>query len=172
VHKLLLPIALLAAACNPSGGDDTFTSGEFAFQTIGVTDACFDGGFDVIFMPDGPNVPRDFGTEIFVPAEDELPSTYTISLQDPFNDMEITVTGAGDSRTVTGAENTGVELDGEAYPGCMVDMSIDISLTIVDADTVDGTAVLNTASFDEENCPAVDSDPCTITLDISGTRAN
>ena len=117
-------------------------------------------------------MPNDFGANIFVPAEDELPATYNIELADPFQDTEVTVTGSGDARTITGAVNSDVELDADAYPGCLVDMSIDVDLTIVDSDTVQGTATLDTSGFDEDSCPVVSGDPCTITLDITGTRAN
>lgn len=165
---LLLPALLLA--CTPTDDPDAFESGSFSFQTVAVTDACFDGGFEVLFMPDGPETPTDFGSEIFIPSEDELPSTYTVNLADPFNDMEVNVTGSGNTRTIRGAVNSNVELDEDAYPGCIVDMSIDVDLTISSNDEVSGTAVLNTSGFDEPNCPTVDSDPCDITLDIVGTR--
>ena len=166
----LLALPLLFVACDPDDSDEPFTTGDFEFETVAVDDACFDGGFEVLFMPDGPETPSEFGAEITVPAADELPSTYPIDLADPFNDMEVTVTGSGDTRTIRGAQNIGVELDDEAYPGCLVDMSIDVDLTISNADEVSGTATLNTSSFDEANCPVVTSDPCEITLDIVGQR--
>lgn len=165
---LLLPA--LIVACDPSDDLNDFTTGDFAFQTVGVDDGCFDGGFDVLFQPDGPRIPNDFGSEITVPAEDELPASYTIDLADPFNDMAVTVVGEGNRRTITGAPNTDVELDEDAYPGCLVDMAIDVDLTISSVDQVSGTATLRTSGFDEPNCPVVTSDPCTIILDILGER--
>lgn len=166
----LLVLPALMFACDPSESTDEFTTGDFEFETVAVDDACFDGGFAVLFMPDGPDTPSEFGAEITVPAEADLPASYTVNLADPFNDMDVEVTGSGNTRTIRGAQNIGVELDADAYPGCLVDMSIDVDLTISNADEVAGTAVLNTSSFDEANCPVVDSDPCAITLDIVGTR--
>jgi len=169
---LLIAAVSLLAGCPPATTATPFASGDFSFQTTGVVDGCFDGGFDLLFMPEGPTVPNDFGSTIYVPAVDELPSTYNISLSDPFKSTDVTVTGADDTRTIAGALNIDVELDPTAYPGCLVDMSIDVDLTIVDADNVQGTAVLNTSSFDEGSCPVVTADPCNITLDIVGVRAN
>ena len=170
MRKSLLLLPALLFACEPSESDADFVGGDFTFQTVAVTDACFDGGFEVLFMPDGADTPNDFGSSINIPAEADLPSTYTINLSAPFNSMEVTVTGSGNSRTITGAVNEDVELDPTAYPDCIVDMSIDVSLTLSGNDEVSGTAIMHTSGFLGENCPAVDSDPCDITLDIVGTR--
>jgi len=166
-----LSILLLAALCGcpTSSDDDEFLGGDFQFETYGVTDACFDGGFEALFMPDGPDTPNEWGDPIYIPPEDELPSTYNIAMPDPFNDMEVTVSGDADSRLVDGAANLGVELDPDDYPGCLVDMDIDVDLVVDSATEVHGTAVLHTSSFDEGTCPAVDTDPCDITLDLRGT---
>jgi hypothetical protein len=165
----LILIALVAAACKPSDEEPgDFVGGDFSFQTVAVDDACFDGGFEPIFMPDGQ--PNDFGDNIYVPGADELGGTFDVPLSDPFQDINATITGTDTTRVITGADNTDVELDAEDYPGCLVNMSIDVSLTIVDNDNVQGTATLSTSSFDEEGCPDVSADPCTITLDIVGTR--
>lgn len=161
----LLPLIL---ACNPSEEDEDFTGGDFQFETYGVDDACFDGGFEVLFMPEGPQVVNEWGDPIYIPPLGDLPDTYSVTMPEPFNDMEVTVTGDETTREVDGADNEGVELDADSYPGCLVDMSIDVSLIIDSATEVHGTAVLHTASFDEGSCPAVDSDPCDITLDLRG----
>jgi hypothetical protein len=161
-------IVLFLAACTPSSGGGDFTSGDFQLTTQSVDDGCLDGGMEVLFMPEG--VPSDFASTIFMPAESELPSTYTVDLQDPFNDMEVTVTGTTDTRTVTGAENNGVEFDADTYPGCLIDNSIDVALTIDGADEMHGTATLHASSFDESGCPTVDADPCDIDLTLTATR--
>jgi hypothetical protein len=163
---------LLFAACKPSDSTSDFTTGDFQMATTGVDDACFDGGFEALFLPDGAGTTREWDDPVSIPAEDELPATYTVSLPDPFHSTEVTVTGSGDSRTVTGAENTDVEIDPDNYPGCLVDMSIDVDLTIVSADELQGTAVLHTGSWDEGSCPTVSGDPCDITIDLTGTRLN
>lgn len=163
----LLAAALLAA-CTPSGNNADFEGGNFQFTTQSVNDGCLDGGMEVLFMPEG--TPADFASPIYIPALDELPSTYTVSLQDPFSDMEVTVTGDEDTREVDGAENLGVEFDEDNYPGCLVDNDIGVSLTIDSADELSGTATLSTSSFDETSCPVPDADPCTITLTLTGER--
>ena len=165
-HALFL--AVFAAACSPSGGSDAFESGDFQLTTQDVNDGCLDGGMEVLFMPEG--TPSDFASTIFIPAEDELPLTYTVDIQDPFNDMEVTVTGDADTRTVTGAENNGVEFDADTYPGCLIDNSIDVDLTIDSADEMHGTATLHANSFDEGTCPTVDEDPCDIVLTLTANR--
>ena len=126
----VVPFLFAAAlvACNPSGSAEDFTSGDFQLTTQDVDDGCLDGGMEALFMPEG--TPNDFANAIYLPAEDELPATYDVDIQDPFNDMEVTVTGDDDTRTVTGAENNGVEFDADAYPGCLIDNSIDVDLTI------------------------------------------
>lgn len=165
------PLLILLAACSPSAGTgEAFTGGNFDFETTGVQDGCYDGSFEVLFLPEGAGTTNPWGDPIYVPGFDELPSTYEAALPDPFAATEVEVTGDAETRTVTGAQNTDVELDPDSYPGCLVDMNIDVDLVIVDADTVQGTATLHTAGFDEESCPVIDADPCDITLDIQGTR--
>ncbi len=169
MRPALLGLPLLLLACDPSEEHQDFTGGDFQFETYGVDDACFDGGFEVLFMPEGPEVVNAWGDPIYIPPLDELPASYSVTMPEPFSDMEVTVTGDEETREVAGADNEGVELDGDSYPGCLVDMSIDVSLVLDSATEVHGTAVLHTASFDEGTCPAVDSDPCDITLDLRGT---
>jgi hypothetical protein len=161
-------LAVLLVACNPSGGGADFASGNFQLTTQDVNDGCLDGGMEVLFMPEG--TPNDFASTIYIPALDELPATYNVDIQDPFNDMEVTVTGDADTRTVTGAENNGVEFDADTYPGCLIDNSIDVDLTIDSADDMHGTATLHANSFDEGSCPVVTDDPCDIVLTLTATR--
>lgn len=159
---------LLLTACEPTSTPADFTGGDFQFRTLSVDDACLDGGMEVLFMPEGE--PTDFSDPVYLPGADELPMTYTVSLQAPFTDMEITVTGDQGARTVTGAENLGVEFDADNYPGCLVNTSIDVDLVIDSADEVHGTATLSTSSFDESSCPVPDSDPCTIVATLEADR--
>ena len=55
----LLALPALMFACDPSEDTAEFTTGDFSFQTVAVDDACFDGGFAVLFMPDGADTPAD-----------------------------------------------------------------------------------------------------------------
>jgi hypothetical protein len=172
MRALLVSGLLLASvACKPSEGEGDFAGGQFQFTTTAVSDACFDGGLEAVFLPGGAGSTNDFANTIYVAGDDELPWTGEIALPDPFSAVEVTVTGDATSRSFAGADNTGVELDADAYPGCMVDMSIGVDLAIDSADAVSGTATLTTSSFDEENCPAVTAEPCDITLTLTGARA-
>lgn len=166
------PLAFLVAlACTPTGGTgEDFVGGDFDVETTGVDDDCYDGSFEVIFLPDGGTSTNPWGQPVYLPGFAELPATYQVELPDPFEPTEVTVTGDADHRVVTGAPNDQIALDAEQWPGCLVDMSIDVDLLIVSADEVQGTATLHTASFDEASCPAVQADPCDITLDLRGTR--
>jgi hypothetical protein len=163
---LFLFLACESSASDPAG----FQGGDFQFTTTGVDDQCNDGAFDVIFMPEG--TPEDFETPIEIPSTSDLPATYTIDLQDPFTEMQVTVdAGASeDQMEALGATQTGVELDADSWPGCLVDASIDIYLTIIDDNTLEGSAALHTSSYDEDSCPAVSADTCDIKLDLSAAR--
>ena len=163
--------ALFFLACEPTSSDATgFEGGNFQFTTIGVSDQCYDGAFETIFMPEG--TPEDFETPIELPSYADLPATYNIDIQDPFGSMEVTVDAGAQDGTmeVLGAAQTGVELDGDQWPDCLVDADIDIYLTITGDNEVEGNAVLHTGSFDEASCPVVTNDPCDIKLDITASR--
>ena len=158
-------------ACESTASDaESFQGGSFQFTTIGVSDQCYDGAFNTIFMPEG--TPEDFETAIELPNYADLPQSYSIDIQDPFGSMNVTVAAGelDDTMEVIGAEQTGVELDGDQWPGCLVDASIDIYLTIVGENEVEGNAVMHTGSFDESSCPVVTDDPCDIKLDLTASR--
>lgn len=162
---------LLSVACDSSATEgEGFEGGDFQFTTTGVDDQCNDGAFDVIFMPEG--TPEAFENPVELPGVADLPATYSISLQAPFTSMEVTLTegASADQMEAEGAVQTGVELDADQWPGCLVDSTIDIYLTIVGDNEVTGNAILNTTSYDESSCPAVATDPCDIKLDLSGQR--
>ncbi len=163
-------IALLACTPTETDSSKAFEGGNFQFTTTAVTDDCNDGAFETIFMPTGD--PTDFESEIELPATEDLPATYSIDLQDPFTEMEVTVEEGDRSghMLVAGAEQTNVEWDAQNSPGCMVDASIDIDLAIVNPNKVQGFALLHTGSFDEDNCPVVAADPCDVRLDVTAER--
>ncbi len=168
MRTALLLLPLLVAACEPSTPASDFTSGDFQFRTLAVSDGCLDGAMNVLFMPEGE--PADFPDPIYLPGVDDLPATYEIDLPDPFSEMTVTVTGDGESLHVEGAENTGVEFDADTYPGCLVDTIIDVALVIDSADTAHGTAVLTTSNFDGESCPEPDDDPCDVVATLEADR--
>jgi hypothetical protein len=176
---LHLAALVLIAACGDKGDDtgttgdwdpSSFESGSFQFTSNEVDDQCLDGTFRTLFMPDLE--PTDWQYAVELPAWDSLPSTYSVRLQDPFSEMQVTVSeGASVGLlSIDGAAQTGVEFDETNSPGCLVEMDMQVEIVIDDADTVHGTATMLTGSFDEEYCPVVDADPCTVELDFTGTR--
>ena len=178
MKSTLLTLSLFAlSGCAKDSTDDSgsfsledFTGGTFQVTTQAVSDGCMDGAFDLIFMPEGAETASDWGTTTEFPAYDALPSTYEISLQEPFAAMEVTVSESAMGLSVGEAAQTGVELDGDTWPGCLVDMSITADLMVHSDDHLMGSATLTTSSFDEENCPAVTTEPCEILLDLHANR--
>jgi len=169
--------AILFTACSKDTGVDTanfsisdFSGGTFQVTTIAVADGCMDGAFDLIFMPEGSETPSDWSTTTEFPAFENLPSTYEIALQEPFSSMEVTVSESATGLRVGDAAQSGVELDEETWPGCMVDMSIEADLMVQSDTQMMGSATLTTSSFDEDNCPAISSEPCEIVLDLTISR--
>ena len=173
IFAIALP--LFIACADKDGGDsgatEGFAGGTFQFTTNAVTDSCMDGAFEVIFMPEG--TANAWATTTELPATEDLPVSYQIEIQQPFSAMDVTVSDGGENvLTVGDAAQSGVELDADSWPGCLVDMDISATLNIISDSEVRGSAVLTTSSFDEDSCPAVSSDPCTITLDLTGTLTN
>ena len=171
MYRFMFLTLLVACGSEESGFDPIdFEGGTFQMTTTGVNDSCFDGGFEVIFMPEGQAEP--WGTTTELPSWANLPATYDISLQAPFDQMQVTVeAGSYEGEFVmSNGLQTGIELDADAYPGCFVDINIDATLSIIDADSVQGSATLTTSSFDEDTCAAVLSDPCDMELDLSAVR--
>ena len=172
-------LALGLAACGDKDTDTadgnydptTFPGGSFQFTSYAVDDACLDGAMAVLFLPEGDGTTNDWAYPVDLPAWSDLPATYDVQLQDPFSTMSVTVE-AGDSvgtMIVNGAEQTGVEWDADNYPGCTVDMDIDVTVVINSDTDVSGTATMSTGNWTGDSCPVVTSDPCTIVLDFTGT---
>ncbi len=182
MQRITILAALALFACgekDDTAGDTsfdftTFEGGTFQFTTTGVDDGCYDGSFEPIFMPDGADTPNDWAATTELPGWADLPSSYSLELPDPFLAMDVTVEEGGDAVMVLApTEQPGaVALDEDNFPKCMVEITISADLTIVDADSIQGSATLDTEGFtlDPDNCPVVDSDPCEITLDLTATR--
>jgi len=168
----LLALGVVLAGC-PGNDDDAadFEAGMFVFTTLAVDDGCLGGAAEALYMPDGPETPVEWVDAIEVPAFAELPKTYTISLPDPYHDMEIEVTSPGEDQfAFDGAENLDVLLDEETYDDCMVDNDISAVITVEDNDNLSGSATLSTTNVRGDSCPEFDADPCDIVLDISAAR--
>lgn len=149
--------------------DAGFEGGTFQFTNQAVDDQCLDGGFNVLFLPDGS--PNDWQNTIELPSEADLPSTYTIQLQAPFSSMEVTVSSGGDGvLVIEEATQEGVLFDEDSYADCIVDLSIQADINITDADNVSGVANLAVVSYSGDTCPEFQASPCDIILDFTGAR--
>lgn len=168
---------LLLAACNGKSGDSgtfdytTFKAGNFQFTSYKVDDGCLDGGMGVLFLPEGEGTTQAWKYPIELPSWSDLPATETLHLQDPFYDMDVTIVeGGAGIMSVQGAEQTGVYFDKDNYADCTVDMNIDASVTLHDADNVSGTASMSVSNVNGSTCPTFTEDPCSLTLYFTGTR--
>ena len=152
----------------PTPGDPSeYTGGDFQFTTLAVDDGCLDGALEVLFMPNGPEVPRNWDYATYLPSFDEMPTTYSIDLRAPFIGIQITVEDAGDYRmTVDDAVMSDVLLDEERYGDCTVTMTCDVDLTVVDSLHVEGTTAISMSDGVDEHCPVFTTDPCTMTLTL------
>ncbi len=166
----LAALALLAG-CTEDDTSSDYVGGTFTVTIEAVDDDCQDGGFEVLFMPEG--TPTDFANPIELPALEDLPMDSTVTLQAPYAVMPVTWEAgeSEDTLVIIDAAQTDVVLDEESYGDCTADMSISVDLTILDADTITATAVLTTGGYESsgDTCPEPTSDPCDITLDLSGT---
>ncbi len=186
----LMMFGLVFTAC-PSGDDDDsaagddddatagddddatggFTAGQFQFTTVGVTDACTDGALEAIYLPGGAGTTSDWAYPIELPAFEDCPAQVSIQLQEPFNDMDVTIdTPGADQFSIAGEENLGVDLDPDTYADCVVDYTIDALIALQDNDNLSGSVTMHTGNWLGDDCPVVNSDPCDIVLDITATR--
>ena len=170
----LLALTLLACTDGSDTGDDwnpeSFTGGNFQFTSTDVDDSCLDGAFVALFLPEGAGTQSDWQYPIELPAWSALPATLDVQLQEPFSTTEVTMT-AGDTNgtiTIAGVPQTDVEYDSANSPGCLVNMSVNVEVVIDDDTHIHGNASMETSSFDEDNCPAVEADPCQINLTFIG----
>lgn len=155
------------------GATTDFPAGTFQLTTFGVDDNCLDGGLAILFQPDGAGTPYDLQYPTEFPAYDALPQTFTMQLQDPFTDMQVTLVAGGESlMTVTDSLQSDLVVDADNYGDCNVDMLIDAEIVIVDADNIDVTATIEVSNWTStgDTCPNVTSDPCTLVLDMKGVR--
>ena len=165
-----MTLLLSALACTTGGADD-FTGGDFQITTIAADDGCYDGALETVFLPEGAGTTNDWATTTYIPGWDELPATYTIELQDPWSDMEVTmVDGGAGNMVVEDATQTGVELDPDQWPDCTADASIYVDITIVSADEISATATLTLSNMQGDNCDPIDGDSCDVSLDLTGAR--
>jgi hypothetical protein len=176
IREAVATLALSLVAC--SGGSDSgdswsptdFSGGNFQFTSTDVDDSCTDGAFVAVFLPEGVGSTNAWQYPIEIPAWSNLPATLEIQIQEPLSAMEVTMEEGSTEGliTIASALQTDVEFDADANPGCLVDMAISVELVLDDDLHLHGSATMATGSFDEENCPAVEEDPCQIDLTFTG----
>ena len=154
-----------------TGAAAPFEAGEFQFTNTAVSDACLDGGFTVLFLPEGDGSESDWAYPVELPGWDSLPASYSIQLQEPFSSMEITVTeGGADQFAMEGALQSGVVFNEDSYPDCTVDLSIDATINIETSSSVTGQALMSVSNASGDTCPVFNDTPCQVALDFYGSR--
>jgi len=174
--KFFLPILILVTACTATKTDtaeDTlseFEGGNFQFVNTSVSDQCLDGAFTVLFLPDGSE--HNWAYPVELPSDSALPATYDIQLEEPFSVMEVSVTSGGSSGSfvIGDAVQEEVLFNADAYADCIVDLSINATITTTDSNNVIGQAILSVTEYSGETCPVFSASPCDISLDFSGYR--
>ena len=169
---------LMMLACGSKSTEDedssfSWTSGDFQFQTTDVVDACLGGALEALFMPDGPATPHDFEYLIWLPGYEELPSSYTVDLREPFVEMPVTVE-SDDGRVlkIRGSVMDSVELGTATYGDCVVRMTVDLNLLPKSSDKVKGEAriTISDPRGDDGLCPIFDESPCPVDLSLTADR--
>ena len=171
----MFTVLLSILACTSDKGDSglsdpsTFEGGSFQFTSIAVNDQCLDGAFDVLFLPDGNS--SDWQYPIELPSWDDMPQSYSISLQDPFTDMAITANqGPNETISISDGIQTGILFNANAHPNCVVDLGVNAAISLIDSQSVSGIATLTVTNAIGDTCPPFASDPCTVLLDFQGVR--
>ncbi len=170
---LSLTLLALIGGCTEDDTEAAYEGGTFTITIQDVKDDCYDGTFSVIFMPEG--TPTDFQNAVDLPAFEDLPADSTVTLQDPFSDLDVTWEqgDAEDQIVIADATQIDVVLDADSYGDCTVDMVVNVDVTVLDADNIEASAVLTTSGFEHDDCPAVTldtDDSCDITLSLTGAN--
>jgi hypothetical protein len=150
------------------------TGGDFQLTVHSVDDGCIDGGMDLLFMPEGGGQPYDLKNVTYIPGFGELPLTYQVKLQAPFEAMDVTMTDAGGNlMTIRDAAQPGVLLRVSGTEDCSVDLSLDADMTITGQDSLDGlvTVTVSNATSPTMSC-SVFPEGCRVVLDLKGARRN
>ena len=182
---LVIMSALAIAACGGHDHDDHehgdstgataatgFSAGTFQLYTIEVSDKCLDGGLDLLFQPDGENTEYKLENTTEIPGSADLPADLTVKLQDPFSDMAVKIEADGDNMKVVGAVQEDVVIDADKYGDCNADMTVDLSITIMDDNNLTVAASLSVSDWQGDNCPEAQADPCMVNLTMRGERQN
>jgi hypothetical protein len=160
------------AACGTDPAAPTIEAGDYQFYTLAAVDGCLDGALEALFMPEGRDAEHAFEFPIYVPTQGETPISYNVDFRAPFLGMPVTVEATDTGLSVRGSVLESVLLDEDRYGDCVVTMGVDVDLEPAGAGQLTGEARLDLADprGDEGRCPALDADPCRVTLTIRAER--
>ena len=149
-----------------------FAAGNFQLYVVEVDDDCLDGALKPVFMPHGGDTPYALQHPTPIPGFDQLPHTYTMTLAEPFAEMGLTMVRDGDGMKVTDAHQEGVLLGLKGAGDCAGDMDFGATVTVKTADSIrmDTTVTFTTFESTTEACPKTAPLPCTVRLEMTGTR--
>lgn len=166
----MLLVTLLACSKGDTEAEQAAVPEDFygvdhQITTQSVDDRCFDGAINALFLPEGPETPQDFQYPVYIPALDELPLTYEISLREPFVGMNITAEEGGDGAIeIVSGRMEEVAL-GPTFGSCVATM--DVTAQIIPAGeyfSFTTTIAISALRGDEEGCPIPQAEPCTVEL--------
>lgn len=174
MQRLVITMVTLMLALPACGDDDdsALTAGAFQLTVASVNDQCLAGGLDLLFMPGGGSS-YDLANPTAFPAFEDLPTTMTVNLNDPFPDVDVNLVANGDdAMTINKSDMLNVEVDSANYDDCNADLAITGSIAIVDNDNL--TLTLDIEATDPQStggtCPAFSTPPCDIGLTMTGVR--
>jgi len=148
-----------------------FTGGVFQLSVLSVDDSCLDGSLQLLFMPDGNLQPYQLANPTEFPAASELPSPFVVRLEAPFSTLPMELTGVDGNRLfVAEAQQNDVMLGVAGTGECTADMTFFVSLTVSSDDELALATSVILEGFDHPDCPAVQSTPCEVVLDMRGAR--
>ena len=154
--------------------DFAFPTGEFQVETHAVDDRCLDGGLNLLFMPNGDAQPWAWPFPVTLYNPEDLDQTYSLSLRDPFGEMEVTASleTPVDQRLQI-HPNPSVKLGEERFGDCAVELGGYGLVTMVDSDEVEGVIFIEMSDpHGDERCPADMPDHCNVNVGFVGTRAD
>ena len=140
---------------------------EHSFQTLGVTDQCFDGALEILFMPEGSDNPHEFEYPIYMPLLEETPYQGSVDFREPFVGMDIEIVGDETGQlSIEGAVMRAVALGG-SFGDCAADMTVAADFTPFE-NGFSGVANIQLSNLQstEEACPVPSSESCEVRLQL------
>lgn len=162
---------VIAGTSDPLPAD--FAGGVFQLHVQDVDDRCLDGALEVLFMPGGGDGDYALINQTFIPGAADLPNSYVLKLEAPFNDMSITMEASPSGMEFTDAVQSDVRLSVPGTDDCTADITFVGAVRIDSADAIGltVTATLSDLQSPTETCPVLQTQPCDATLSLRGARA-